>query len=364
MRAGSSASSASASGSSASAAAQQRRSARAAGRAPRSWSGRVRPAARRRPDPRRRPPRPALPRRPAGARPAAGPPALRRRARPLPGAPGTQTKAAPVASASSTAAVSPPGTTARRSPTRTTAPSARGASPCSPSLSAASAAGSSPGAVKMTSAPALAKPGEFQAEIAMTLVPAAAALRSRRKMIGDSSSGSRPTRTTVDADERSAYVIPSPLPATLAAGSPAPRRTADGRGSRCRRCAAPRGRTSRTRRRPHGCAGRRAARQHVSGRPSAPAATPDGLRPRGGAQLAVLTHHRHGPAIDPQIREGEAALVAVPVLVDLGSSPASRRMITLRRVSVRSAQPLAQCSQIVGSRPGQTDARGSGSRRW
>ncbi len=69
----------------------------------------------------------------------------------------------------------------------------------------------------MTSAPALAKPGEFQAEIAMTLVPAAAALRSRRKMIGDSSSGSRPTRTTVDADERSAYVIPSPLPATLAA---------------------------------------------------------------------------------------------------------------------------------------------------
>ncbi len=31
-----------------------------------------------------------------------------------------------------------------------------------------------------------------------------------------------------------------------------------------------------------------------------------------------------------------------------GSSPASRRMITLRLVSVRSAQPLAQCSQIVG----------------
>ena len=65
-----------------------------------------------------------------------------------------------------------------------------------------------------------------------------------------------------------------------------------------------------------------------------------------------------------RVVERPAALVAVPLLVDLGSSPAKRRVTLLRRQSVRCAQPDEQCSQTESVlTSGRTGGPGSGRTR-
>ena len=100
------------------------------------------------------------------------------------------------------AAVKPPGTEASRSPTRMIAPAS--------SSSAARAAGSSPGHRLDQLAGHLAQAARRVARDRDDLdAVSRTALRSRRKMLPASSSGSRPTSTTVDAFSRSANVTSS-----------------------------------------------------------------------------------------------------------------------------------------------------------
>ena len=108
---------------------------------------------------------------------------------------------APVASARRAAADSAPGLVARRSPTRMIAP---GWVSNASVASASSAAASPPGVVGMTRALSLVDPRE--ANGAMVITGSACwrtALRSRRKTMGDSSSGSNPASTTTGAVSRS-----------------------------------------------------------------------------------------------------------------------------------------------------------------
>jgi hypothetical protein len=79
---------------------------------------------------------------------------------------------------------------------------------------------------------------------------------------------------------------------------------------------------------------------------------PSSSRTRGG-----------DPVADPGVGERPAALVAVPLLVDLGSSPARRRSTTPRRWSVRWAQPDAQCSHTLGLDTRSKGRPGTGRRR-
>ena len=127
-----------------------------------------------------------------------------------------------MAVASRDAAVSAPGVEASRSPTSTTAPGADRAVATSPPSSSVSAVASAPGAVCRSRAAVLTEPGERNGAIVNTLVPTRrTALRSRRKTIGDSSSGSKPASSTAGACSRSAYVTtpgwPAYRPATWAA---------------------------------------------------------------------------------------------------------------------------------------------------
>ena len=113
---------------------------------------------------------------------------------------GIQASRDPVRSASATAADSAPGLVARRSPARITAPGSRSAA-----VRASSAAASAPGTVRMCRAASFAVPREASGAIAITgRCRRRTALRSRRNTIGDSSSGSNPTRTTTGAASRSA----------------------------------------------------------------------------------------------------------------------------------------------------------------
>ena len=114
--------------------------------------------------------------------------------------------------ASAAAADNPPGTLASLSPTRIRAPSparpARAATMVSlpaspaaiPSASCARTRASVPGEEMISVPLSLSRPGDDRGAIAKTAVLAArTALRSRRKTIGDSSSGSKPTSSTVFA---------------------------------------------------------------------------------------------------------------------------------------------------------------------
>ncbi len=113
-----------------------------------------------------------------------------------------------MAVATRTAAVSPPGTAASRSPTRITAPSARsasatfGASPSRPvpPASASSQAVSVPGAAGSSVPPALVRPRVAWLASENTFWPCLRhALRSRRKTPGASSSASKPASSTAGA---------------------------------------------------------------------------------------------------------------------------------------------------------------------
>ena len=158
--------------------------------------------------------------------------------------------------ASRAASVSSPGTSAARSPTRITAPGSRmrvgrgpghvgrdrpghagghraghglrgasagstvtGASAARSGVpSAASTRGSSPGTVASRVPNAFRTPLVSHGATANSLCPRLrAALRSRRKTIGDSSSGSKPTSSTAGAASSSPYVtapVSGPSPAT------------------------------------------------------------------------------------------------------------------------------------------------------
>ena len=153
--------------------------------------------------------------RPPGSRPARAPASSAPRS---PARRGTQPSRAPVLEARSAAAESAPGTPAIRSPTRMTAPGCRRAArvpPVSPPRSSRSALASPPGSQAHHSASILTVPRVRTGDSAMTRgPPLRVAARRRRKMMGDSSSGSRPTRSTTGARSRSAYVGPSGMPAT------------------------------------------------------------------------------------------------------------------------------------------------------
>ena len=121
---------------------------------------------------------------------------------------GIQARRAPVCSERRTAAASAPGTVARRSPTRITPPSPRPVSrACAPTSDVArssSAAVSDPGAVGTSTPDSLSSPRVEKGATAYTAVRCVRTpLRSRRKTIGDSSSGSKPTRSTAFAFSRS-----------------------------------------------------------------------------------------------------------------------------------------------------------------
>lgn len=101
------------------------------------------------------------------------------------------------------AADSPPGTAPSRSPTTRIAPgwlSASATVACS-----ASTLASSPGTTRASLAPSFSRPRVANGAIAYTVsFFFRYALRSRRKRIGHSSSGSRPTSTTAGAFSTSA----------------------------------------------------------------------------------------------------------------------------------------------------------------
>jgi len=127
---------------------------------------------------------------------------------------GTQPSRAPVFLASAAAADRAPGIPARRSPTSSTAPGVRSAAPKAsslPSFWASSMTWASAPGWQGTQVPCiLASPPVRDALILHTRVLAfSAARRSRSKTMGDSSSGSNPTNTTLLAASRSAYVGPS-----------------------------------------------------------------------------------------------------------------------------------------------------------
>src|SRR5579875_793493 len=152
--------------------------------------------------------------RPPGSRPGSAPASTAPRS---PTRRGIQASRAPDATASLATAASAPGTSASRSPARITAPGAASACPArcqappavpglaSAAASAVSAAASSPAAVASSSPFSLASPRLASAAIENTVSPPRrAALRSRRKTIGDSSSGSKPASSTAGARSRSA----------------------------------------------------------------------------------------------------------------------------------------------------------------
>ena len=113
----------------------------------------------------------------------------------------------PVRWASRSAALNAPGEVASRSPTRSTPPASSATAPSS--ATASRAAASSPGAVLAMSSPSiLASPRVACAAHREDLGRASDALRSRRKIVAASSSGSSPTSTTVRAASRSQYVTP------------------------------------------------------------------------------------------------------------------------------------------------------------
>ena len=220
---------------------------------PRPGRGRAPPAGRH-PIP-ARPPH-ARRRRSPGGRRAAGwatrrrrrHPARRRVAAPRPGARRCR-------AASAAAALNAPGELASRSPTRISAPSAaqrlgdrrRRASRARRPRAPGARAGSAP-------PPSFSAPWEANGAIVHTAVaPRRVDLRSRRKTIGDSSSGSKPDQQDrgCGLERRRRRRARGVRPATCAArnvellgADPA------ARGSRCRWCRARPGRTSRRRRRP------------------------------------------------------------------------------------------------------------------
>ena len=82
---------------------------------------------------------------------------------------------------------------------------------------AVSTSASPPGTVGTSRPDSLVRPRLASGATEVTVRPRRTALRRRRKRIGDSSSASKPTRTTARAFSRSAYVTPMPVPATRAA---------------------------------------------------------------------------------------------------------------------------------------------------
>ena len=121
---------------------------------------------------------------------------------------GIHASLAPALSARAAAAVRAPGTVASRSPTRTTPPSCSASSAERPALEpprSRSTVVSLPGRVGSSRAASLSRPRDAKGATAYTCVLLRRTpLRSRRKTIGDSSSGSNPTRRTALASSRSA----------------------------------------------------------------------------------------------------------------------------------------------------------------
>ena len=120
---------------------------------------------------------------------------------------GTQASLAPVVRASRATAVRAPGTVAIRSPTRITLALSSSTSPswARPATTSASA----PGRVAISVPPILRRPFVANGATDQTRVRWwRLALRSRRKIVPASSSGSSPTRSTELAVSRSAYVAP------------------------------------------------------------------------------------------------------------------------------------------------------------
>ena len=116
---------------------------------------------------------------------------------------GTQASLAPVSAASAQAALSAPGELASRSPTRISEPSAPSAPTTAPG-SESSASPSPPGTDGMSVPSSLVRPRDERAATDQTCVcPSRVDLRSRRKTIGDSSSGSKPASSTAGAASRS-----------------------------------------------------------------------------------------------------------------------------------------------------------------
>ena len=149
---------------------------------------------------------------------------------------GTHASRAPVAAARSAAARRAPGDVARRSPTRTTPPAARPrARAGSVEPRSARTAASWPGTVGSRVPPTLARPRVAWDATAYTCVLCLRnALRRRRKTIGLSSSGSKPTRRTALAASRSAYVT-APLSGPVAATCSARKATSSAECGRARK---------------------------------------------------------------------------------------------------------------------------------
>ena len=226
-----------------------------------------------------------------------------------------------------------------------------------------------PGAVG-SSAPT-ASPGRGSASGATACTvsePRRTALRSRRKTIGDSSSGSRPTSSTV---ERRLEVGVGDAEAVAGdvrgRGRPPPRPSAGGPGSRRRWCRGRRGRTWRRRRRPRASTGRRPGRRSRRAprpargrrcrapRPTTPAPARRRRRGRAGCvsrSCAVAYWNAQRP-----LSQFHSSLTC-------GSSPARRRRTLPRRWSVRIAQPRGAVLADARARtPGRRAASGSGTPR-
>ena len=119
----------------------------------------------------------------------------------LAGPAGTQATRTPVARESASSAEKAPGTSARRSPASTTAPGSRSASiagpPQVPSARACSDCASAPGSVVRTVACSFSAARVANGARSKTgSLRVRTARRSRRKTIGDSSSGSNPASRT------------------------------------------------------------------------------------------------------------------------------------------------------------------------
>ncbi len=120
---------------------------------------------------------------------------------------GTQARRAPEVALSRRTAESAPREAASRSPTRMIVPGCASASVTGedPEIRSPSASASAPGSVRISSPPILARPAPANGASEKTLRPRLRqALRSRRKTIGDSSSGSNPASSTAGAFSRSA----------------------------------------------------------------------------------------------------------------------------------------------------------------
>ena len=196
--------------------------------------------------------------RPPGSSAGARPPRARR-ARPP--AAGPRPAGLRWLAASRTAAVSAPGTAASRSPTSAHAAAARSPSAAArtrPALAGGAApmrvstSASVPGTAGRSGPPSLARPRDGVGRDGDLQPLAPTALRSRRKTIGDSSSGSKPTSSTAGAASSVGVRDAESGRARDGGGQEGGllRLSAAGPGSRRRWCRARPGRTSRTRRRP------------------------------------------------------------------------------------------------------------------